>query len=238
VLSFEESSDAFKSLPAKLRNINSLVDDAANQTILTAYALQKAQTYSDFDSLIKQYENGILLYHIEQQKVWNRIGVTDSALKPYYFDHIDKYYWPKRVDLSEIHVSSDSLATFLYDSLKNGGDFDSLAVKYTTRPDMAKQNGHWGLFADSANALATMAMTMKEGEVSKPTRFEGGYSIIKVDKFVPPQPKTFEEARGEVSSDFQEMESKKIQNEWLESLKKEFGVTIDDKTFHDLLAKK
>lgn len=236
VLSYEESSESFKSLPANWKNIGSLVDEAAKQIILTAYSLNKAQTYAEFDSLIKQYENGILLYHIEQQMVWNKVAATDSALKPYYFEHVDKYHWPKRVDLSEIHVAKDSLAKFIYGSLENGGDFDSLAAKYTTRADMAKQDGHWGLFADSSNALATMAMTMKEGDISKPTKFEGGYSIIKVNKFVPPQPKTFEEARGEVSSDFQEMESKKIQSEWLESLKKVFGVTIDEKTFHELLA--
>jgi peptidyl-prolyl cis-trans isomerase SurA len=236
VLSFEESGEGFKSIPANWKNINSLVDESAKQMILTVYSLKKAQTYAEFDSLIKQYENGILLYHIEQQMVWDKIAATDSALKPYYFEHVDKYYWPKRVDLSEIRVGNDSLAKFIYDSLKNGGDFDSLAAKYTTRPGMAKQDGHLGVFADSANVLATIAMAMKEGDISKPTIFEGGYSIIKVNQFVPLQPKTFEEARGEVSSDYQEMESKKIQSEWLESLKKEFGVTIDDKTFHELLA--
>ncbi|MGO9480282.1 MAG: peptidylprolyl isomerase [Candidatus Kryptoniota bacterium] len=237
VLSFEESDESFKPMLANWSNINSLVDEAAKQMILTDYSLSKAQTYAEFDSLIKEYENGILLYHIEQQMVWDKVAATDSALKPYYIKNVDKYYWPKRVDLSEIQVGSDSLAEFIYDSLKNGGDFDSLATKYTMRPDMAKQDGHWGLFADSANALATMAMTMKEGEISKPAKFESGYSIIRVNKFVPQQPKTFEEARGEVSSDYQDSESKEIQSEWLEKLKEEFGVSIDDKTFHELLAK-
>ncbi len=237
VLSFEESVETFKSVPPNWANINSLVDEDAKQMIFTTYMLTNAHAYADFDSLIKQYESGILLYHIEQEKVWNKVVASDSSLKPYYFEHASNYNWPKRVDLSEIHVSNDSVAQLVYDSLKNGADFDSLAQRYAARGDTSKEIGHWGLFADSANAMATMAMNMKEGEISKPTRFEGGFSIIRVNKFVPPQPKTFEEARGEVSSDYQESESKKIQAAWLKSLKQEFGVSIDEDTFHELLAK-
>lgn len=238
ILSIAAANENLKSLPMNWMNLNSIADEAAKQMLVTRHATEKAHTYADFDSLVKQYQDGILIYHIEQQKVWSKVETSDSVLKPYYFDHADKYYWPKRVDLSEIHVSPDSLANYIYDSLKNGGDFDSLAAKCTQRPGMAAKDGHWGLFADSANALATVAMTMKDGEFSKPIRFEGGYSIIKVNGFVPPQQKTFEEARGEVSSDYQEAKSKEIQNEWLERLRKEFGVTVDDKTFRELLAQK
>lgn len=79
---------------------------------------------------------------------------------------------------------------------------------------------------------------MKEGEISKPIKYENGYSIIRLNKFVPAAPKTFEEARAEVSSDYQEAESKTLQSEWLENLRKKFGVQIDDKMFRDLLAQK
>ncbi|HUI28675.1 MAG TPA: peptidylprolyl isomerase [Candidatus Acidoferrales bacterium] len=220
------------------QNLSSLVDESAKQMIITYYADLKAETYPDFDSLIAQYENGILIYQVEQKNVWGKVASTDSVLKPYYFDHINKYYWPNRIDLSEIQVLTDSLANFIYDSLKAGGDFDSLAVKYTKRQGMVEKDGHWGLVADSTNALSMAAMKMKEGEFGKPINFENGYSIIRVNKFVPSGPKTFEEARPEVSADYQEAESKEVQKEWIESLRKRFGVQIDDKTFRELLAGK
>lgn len=117
-------------------NLKSIVDDASKQMLTTYYSALKAPSYAEFDSLIKQYSNGILIYQIEQKNVWGKVVSTDSVLKPYYFDHINKYYWPDRVDLSEIQVSNDSLANFVYGSLKAGGNFDSLAVKYTRRPGM------------------------------------------------------------------------------------------------------
>lgn len=218
------------------QNLTTLVNDAAKQMLVTYYASAKAQTYPAFDSLLKQYMNGILIYQIEQREVWGKVASTDSVLKPYYFDHVNKYYWPNRVDLSEIQVLTDSLAKFIHDLLKAGGNFDSLAAKYTRRAGMSEKDGHWELLADSANALSIAATAMKEGEFGKPMRYENGYSIIRVNKFVPAAPKTFEEARAEVSSDYQEAESKRIQNEWLDGLRKQFGVQIEDKTFHELLA--
>ena len=235
-LSIARTGDGPKTTPMNWQNLSSLVDESVAPTLLSYYADLEAPTYTEFDSLIKQYENGILIYQIEQKNVWGKVVSSDSVLKPYYFDHIGKYNWPNRVDLSEIEVFSDSLSNFIYDSLKAGGNLDSLAAKYTKRPGMSEKDGQWGLFADSANALSVTAMTMKEGEFSRPIRFENGYSIIRVNKFVPSAPKTFEEARAEVSSDYQEAESKKIQDDWIESLRKQFGVQIDNKTFHDLIA--
>ena len=218
-------------------DIHSIAEDAAKQLVLTHYSMEKARTYPEFDSLIGQYENGILIYHLEQRKVWDRLQASDSVLKPYYFDHVDKYYWPKRVDLSEIHVATDTLADSIYTALQGGADFDSLAAKYSKPSGSEAKDGHWGVFVDSTNALVIGAFSMKPGEIGRPTRYEDKYWVIKVNRFVDPEPKTFEEAKGEVSSDYQETESKKIQNDWMENLKKEFGVKIDEKVFRELAAR-
>lgn len=238
VVSIVNADESVRPLLPNWTGINTMINQASKQMLITHYSVSEARSYPNFDSLITQYENGILIYHMEQQEIWNKIQTSDSALKPYYFDHADKYRWPERADLSEIHVSKDSLANALYALLQTGEDFDSVAARYTTRPGLAAKAGHWGLFTDSTNALVTAGFAMKEGEFSKPIPFEGGYSIIKVNKFVAPQPKTFDEARGEVSSDYQESESKRIQGEWLNRLRKEFGVEIDNKTFDELIATK
>lgn len=220
------------------RGLNMIVDQAANKLVFDHYALAEARTYPAFDSLMTQYEDGILIYNVERNNVWDKIETSDSLLKPYYFAHISRYYWPRRVDLSEIHVATDSAAKAIYRMLKDGDSFDTLAAKYNKSPRLVKEDGHAGMFADSSSALAIKAFTMKEGEFSKPIVYDYGYSIIKVNKFVPSQPKTFEEAKGEVSSDYQDVESKRIQKSWLERLRKEFGVKVYEKTFRELLAGK
>lgn len=220
------------------RGLDMIANEAAKKMVFDHYALAKAPTYPEFDSLMTKYKDGILIYTIERNNVWDKISTSDSLLKPYYFAHINRYYWPKRVDLSEIHVATDSAAKAIYGMLRDGENFDTLAARYNKSPRLLKEDGHAGLFPDSSNALAIKAFTMKDGEYSEPMLYDYGYSIIRVNKFVPSQPKTFEEARGEVSSDYQDVESKRIQKEWLERLRKDFGVKVYEKRFRELLAGK
>ncbi|MBN1448193.1 MAG: hypothetical protein JXA28_09710, partial [Bacteroidetes bacterium] len=53
-------------------------------------------------------------------------------------------------------------------------------------------------------------------------------SIIKVTDKDKAREKTFEEAQSEVSSRFQEYESKRLEREWIQGLKDKFGVEIDE----------
>ncbi len=237
VIGTAKSNEAFASLPITHANVEKVIDETSKDMVLSHYAMIKAPTYADFDSLIKKYEDGILIYQIEQNRVWSKVVTSDSVLKPYFESHADKYVWPKRVDLSRIEVGTAAIADSVHKQLQSGANFDTLASKYNTAKELKDKDGHWGLFADSSNTLATVAFRMKEGDFSQPVNYEGSYSIVRVNAFVPPQPKTFEEARGEVSSDYQEYESKRLQSEWIQSLRSEFGVKIDEKTFHELLAK-
>ena len=69
--------------------------------------------------------------------------------------------------------------------------------------------------------LATEANKLQNaGDFSKPFKNSGGYSIVMLIKKEPARPKTFEEAKPEVSGAFQEAESKRLENNYIESLKK------------------
>ncbi len=237
-ISFAMQDKTLQSQFLNWRGLNMILNEAAKKMVFDHYALAKARTYPAFDSLMTKYKDGILIYNIERDNVWNKIETSDSLLKPYYFAHINRYYWPRRVDLSEIHVATDSAAKAIYKMLKDGDNFDTLAARYNKSPRLVKDDGHAGLFPDSSNALAIKAFTMKDGEFSEPLLYDYGYSIIKVNRFVSSQPKTFEEARGEVSSDYQDIESRRVQKAWLERLRTEFGVKVYEKRFRELLAGK
>lgn len=238
VLGITREGGKFKYQEMTLGNIRDLVNEAGKDLVLNHYALPQARTYPQFDSLIKKYEDGILIYQIEQEHVWDKVATTDSVLKPYYLAHANRYMWPRRVDLSRMDFGTIGLADSVYGLLQKGENFDTLATKLSFSKDLREKHGHWGLFPDSSNVLAISGFKMKKGEFSKPEHYDGTFSIIKVNDFVPPEPKSFEAARGQVSADYQEYESNKLRTEWMDSLRKEFGVAIHEKTFDELLSRK
>jgi len=193
-------------------------------------ALRKAtenleQRYLEFAELMQEYREGVLLFRAEQDAVWNKVSVDSVSLKAYWKDRKADYRWPDRVRFSEIFITSDSLSNIMRDSLTAGIPFDVLAGRQTQRTGYKAKNGDWGFQPEDANDLSRKAMKLKVGDVEGPFKFQYGYSIIKATAKDPAREKTFDEAYSEVSSKFQEYESKRLESEWIQSLRNKFGVT-------------
>jgi parvulin-like peptidyl-prolyl isomerase len=88
----------------------------------------------------------------------------------------------------------------------------------------------WGLMPTNSNALTQKAWNMNVGEMSDFFPYENGFSIVKVLEKSPAGDKTFTEAGSELSSAFQEDESKRLENEWYESLLKKYPVRVYKET--------
>ncbi|MEN3038094.1 MAG: peptidylprolyl isomerase [Candidatus Kryptonium sp.] len=209
--------------------INAMVDRVIEMKLTEYRARNVEKIYPEFKNELREFVDGILLYHIEQKMVWDRVDLSEEKLKEFYNKNKENYRFPDRVRFSEIWVTSESLAKDIYSQLKNGVPFDSLVVKYTERAGMKEKKGDWGLVEASESELSWTAWNMKVNEISEPIKFQGGYSIIKVTGKEPSRTKTFEEAFGEVASALQEQELKRLEQEWVENLKKKYKVVVNEK---------
>lgn len=68
------------------------------------------------------------------------------------------------------------------------------------------------------------ADSLAEGAYSEPFSYRGNFTIVRLNKKEPARQKTYEEAGTEVSSSFQEYESKRLEKEWLDGLRKKYPV--------------
>ncbi|MDP3682629.1 MAG: hypothetical protein Q8S01_01735, partial [Ignavibacteria bacterium] len=66
----------------------------------------------------------------------------------------------------------------------------------------------------------------KSGDVSSSFANASGFSLIKLDRKEAARPKTFEEAKAEVSGSFQEEESKRLEAAYNESLRAKYKPEI------------
>ncbi len=190
--------------------------------VLEAAVNHLPKKYSQFAELMGEYKNGILIFKLQEEEVWNKINVDEEKLHNFYEQTKEKYQWPDRVEYSEIFVKSDSLAKAIYKMLKAGEVFDSLAAKYTERPGYKEKFGKHGIHPVLDNQLSMKADQLKEGEFCEPIPQGSGYSIVLLIKKHPAGQKTFEEALPEVSGGLQELESKRLEKEYLEFLKSNY----------------
>ena len=205
------------------------MEERITELLVLSHALEASPYRDDFEAVIQEYRDGILLYRIEQDEVWKKIQVTDSALQDYYHANVEKFKWPKRVDFAEIQVRSDSLAKAIYARLQAGEDFSQLAEEYTVRPGYADRKGHWGLVAETLNKLSRAAASMAVDSITPPKLIEGKWSIIEKLGSDSVHTKTFDEALAEVTSGYQEQAAKEREEEWLRELRAKYDVELDKK---------
>lgn len=243
-----------------------LIVQKLGTSLITEFHAQQLQNkFPDFGKTMKEYEEGILLFKAEQENVWNKVQPTDSTLRLYYAANRSKYTWPDRVNVQEIFVPSDSVAQLvqrslngytldslvekkskakgkktLFDTVKIAVapiTFDSAAARFNTRGTTLETRGMLGFQPASNNDLSKRAWSMNEKDSMTYFPNEGGFSFIKIIKKDPAREKTFEEAQSEVSGAFQEYETKRLGDEWYESLKKKYPVVLNAESVGKTFAK-
>jgi hypothetical protein len=80
------------------------------------------------------------------------------------------------------------------------------------------------------------ADSLAVGDLSKPFAFQSSYVIVRLDGREAARQKTFEEAGPEVSTAFQDAESKRLENEWLGSLRNQFPVVENKQALREAFA--
>jgi peptidyl-prolyl cis-trans isomerase SurA len=105
------------------------VGRVGEQILFTQRADRLEKESPEFAATMQEYREGILLYQIEQERVWKRVSgsVNDSTLKAYHAANADRFVWPDRVRFSSVQFGSDVSAAAAVVRLRAGATFEELA---------------------------------------------------------------------------------------------------------------
>ena len=218
-LIYMNSQSEYSSRPCKPAIYADAIKKHSADDALEVAALSLDKLNPEFAALMEDYRNGIYIFKLQEETVWNKIAIDSLKLVNYYDKNKEKFVWPDRIEFSEIFTRTDSIMTLCKELLAKGEDFDSVAAKYTERTNMKEKAGRNDLQDVNFSDITKEAAKLKTpGEVSAVFPNSGGKSLFKLVKKEASRIKTFEEARAEVSGAYQEDESKRLENEYLKSL--------------------
>ncbi|MBS1903856.1 MAG: peptidylprolyl isomerase [Bacteroidetes bacterium] len=229
ISSLVDSLNSQKGYPLARNQINDFVTRQIDEDVMNYLSKDVETKYPEFDQIMADYKNGIMLFELENRKVWGAIKPDSLAELKFYNEHKTRFMWPERIDVSEIYVLSDTLAKSLYKRIRdNGENFDSLAAKYTERPGYKEKAGHWGLLIKDENELSRKSFSLAVDDVCQPFSNQAGYSIVKMNRRVPLTQKSFQEARQEVASQYQDEMSNELRLKWVEELRTKYKRDINN----------
>ncbi|HYG03662.1 MAG TPA: peptidylprolyl isomerase [Chryseosolibacter sp.] len=171
----------------------------------------------EFKWLLNEYYEGILLFDIMEDEVWNKASEDSVGQLRYFEKNASKYAAGERIDAviysstTQQHVESLKSAVESKDSIKAAGIVTDLKIR--------KESGAF----EKADRQVLNKIDWKPG-VHFSENNDLHYLVV-IRKMLPPGLKTFDEARPEVISDYQNY----LEKEWVSALKKKHKVKINKK---------
>lgn len=213
---------------------NRLYNDFIEENSLKFEERQLETKYPEFKSLMREYEEGVLLFEVTKMEVWDKASTDTTGLQAFYNQNHSKYQWNERASISQY-----SLAERAMDKINQVREFSknnspaAVLEKYNAEGDnvLSMQEK---TFERGRNEVLDK-MTWKVGELSavEISKRDKSYNFFKIEEVLPPGQKSLQEARGYVVADYQDFLEKK----WLEDLKKQYKVKVNDKVFNNLVKK-
>ncbi|MCJ7553654.1 MAG: peptidylprolyl isomerase, partial [Ignavibacteriaceae bacterium] len=230
---FSSFYEKLKTDPAYVGKVfkTDLITNAANKVseelMLEEEALTLDKINPDFAELMDDYRNGIHIFKLQEEEVWNKVKIDSTGLAEFYESNNEKFVFPDRVTYTELFVRSREAADSYFTEIKSGADFDSLVVNLTERSQVKNKGGRYELQVVGSSEFSKAVDMLQPGEFTEIIPNSGGFSILRLDVKEPSRIKTFEEARAEVSGAFQESESKRLEQEYIQRLKATYKPVIN-----------
>ena len=175
----------------------------------------------EYANILKEYEEGLLLFDIMQDKIWDGAKSDSLGLKAHYESNISSFKSEEKI--SGTIVSSNSKKYLkLVEKLWSKGLTDEAISNQINKTEQVLifSNGEFEL----SSPLLPKNTQFSEG-VSEIYKLDSNFVILKVSSLLPANTLLFEDAKGMVISDYQST----LEANWIEELRKQYPLVIDSK---------
>ena len=200
-----------------------LYDRYLQQEVFAYEDSKLEEKYPDFKALVQEYHDGILLFSLMENEVWNKAVEDTLGLQDYYERNKESYMWNDRVRAVVVTCQRKDNVEEIKNLLVEGIEIDSLRTYVKENKSQASVRLSFYQKGDNVNVDATQ---WQDGAIAVyPSAVDNTTQIVKIVEVRQPEPKTFKEARGLVTSGYQA----ELEKQWLEQLREKYSVTVDEK---------
>lgn len=197
---------------------------------ILGYEESKLETkYPEFKALMKEYHDGILLYEVMTDKVWNK-GIKDTTgLKEYFAKNNSKYTWGQRYDAYVYECKTQDIANQVSAMLMKSDTISSKTIlaKINKESELNLKVKTGKLEVENTPYLKGQAL--KTG-VNMPYKYDDKYYVVKVKEIIAPAQKTLTEAKGPATSDYQAY----LEQEWLTEIAAKHPIKVNKEVLYSL----
>ena len=173
--------------------------------------------------LIKEYHDGLLLYEVSNQHVWEKAAKDEQALASYFKKNKAKYKWDQpRFKGMAYHVKVQSDVKAVADCVKKlkFEDWNEALRKTFNNDSIIRIRVEKGLFKQGDNALIDRDVFKKKDAKVDSVK---GYPIDATYGKLIKSPQEYTDVRGLVTADLQD----ELERFWVEDLRRKYTVSVN-----------
>ncbi|MCB4797492.1 peptidylprolyl isomerase [Neotamlana laminarinivorans] len=201
-----------------------IVDNAynnfLNENILRYHENNLEFENEDFANIVSEYRDGLLLFDLMENTIWNSSLNDTVGIKNYYDKNKSNYFSEEKIDAIVASSSSKKILKQVSKFLKKGSEEAEIKSMVNT------ENAINILFTSGELRKPHQALPetieFKEG-VSPIYKHNDNYVVVKINKVIPSKQLTLVEAKGLVTSDYQEQK----EHNWIKALHNKYQVKIN-----------
>ena len=173
--------------------------------------------------LIQEYHDGLLLYEVSKQQVWDVAAADTKGLEQWYKSHKADYAWKEpRFKGFIFHCKNAKDAKAVKKMLKKYGEGDwRKELKQQFNKDSVTVSISGPYLCSKGENVAIDAYAFKTGAKAKTLK---GYTMSGVSGKVMKQPKSYLDVKAQVTNDYQQY----CEKAWVEQLRKQFTFSVNE----------
>ncbi|WP_215224300.1 peptidylprolyl isomerase [Echinicola shivajiensis] len=179
----------------------------------------------DFRLLIQEYRDGILLFDLMNQMVWQKALLDTAGQESYFEEHQDNYKWKKRTQAVILKLNQATLLSpaekFLKDKAYSDELGESIKARFADESPISFEVQQ-GTF-EYENHPVLKEINPLDKKLQK-VKYDGKTYLVIAGKTYPEMPKAFNETKGKVIQDFQES----LNNNLISLLRNNYIIQINE----------
>ena len=198
-------------------------DEFLGKQVLSYYEDNLESENEGFKIIVDDYRDGLLLFDLIESEVWNVAKNDSLGLHKYFKKNATNYKWNKRVVATAASSANKSVIKKVGKYLNKDWSTDKIKKAINKK---GKLNVIFTKDTMDVEHQALPKMFDFKKGVSSIYKHNGSYVVVKANTIIESSPKTFEDAKGKIISDYQAF----IEENWLDSLRKKYKVEVNQET--------
>lgn len=209
--------------------VSALYEQFVNESCVAFEESRLEIKYPEFKALMQEYRDGILLFDLTDKKVWSKAVKDTVGLKEFYENNKNNYMWNERLDATIYTCANPQVAMQTRKLLKKKRITKDEILAEVNKDSQLNLSIKGDKFSLGDEAIVD-SIKWEKG-ITKDMKVKNSVVFVEVNEKIPPQPKTLEEAKGLVTSDYQAY----LETEWIENLRKKYTVVVNSEVLSTIV---